>query len=52
MDLVLFFETLLQRVVGGLEVLALVDVFFLDVGININVLGRVVFHVPVQRRLN
>jgi len=52
MDLILFFKTLLEGVVGGLEVLALVDVFFFDVGININVLGRVVFHVPVQRRLN
>lgn len=43
-NLVLLLKSLLQRVVTGFQVLLLVDVLFLDVGVNLNVLDLAALH--------
>ena len=48
MDLLLLFKTLLERKDGALEILLLVDVFLLDVRIDLNVFHLLVPHILVE----
>jgi hypothetical protein len=48
-DLIFLLETLLERVVGRFQVLALVDVFLLNIRVDFDILYCVIFHVAVER---